>query len=114
MKKIIKHQVRGQEYYSLDLYDEMGRLVSSMEPVNKDGSYEDDSTQITFWQYKYTETATYSRHCGNGEGCFWTEWELVDGYEPDDEDDSDEEEKNYSKVICRRKKGSLTSTTGRR
>ncbi len=104
MKKIIKNRnYRGQEYYTLNEYDETGRLVSSVEPVNEDGSYEDD-TQITFWEYLYTDTATYSRHCGNGEGCFWTEWELVDGYEPDDEDDSDEEEKNYGKVICHRKK----------
>lgn len=80
--KIITHKMRDNtHWHSLVEYDEQGRIISAVEPVNEDGSIDENNSQVTFWEFDYSASAIYSRHCGNGEGCFWTDWELCGGKE---------------------------------
>lgn len=53
---------------------ELGWNGNATATLNGYGCYEwTDSNNDTMWEYD-PETKR-ARHCGTGEGCFWTDWE---------------------------------------
>lgn len=51
----------------------------------------DNEAAITWWEFDYTNPdRVFSRHCGAGQGCFWTDWEDNFGYTPEEYYEEDE------------------------